>query len=116
ALLLDSLRATELLQQGTSDFDLTRFRGDVWVQSAAERRLIVIGEAVRRMRELDAHMVARLSDARSIVGFRNVLIHNYEQVDVEIVWQAIQTRIPQLRSEVERLLSGSLPAGPSSGY
>lgn len=111
ALLLDILRATEILEQGTRDFDLIRFRGDVWVQSAAERQLIVIGEAVRRMREFDPEMAARLSDVRSIVGFRNILIHSYEQIDVEIVWQAIQTRIPQLRSEVRRLLSDSSPAG-----
>ncbi|HUR29559.1 MAG TPA: HepT-like ribonuclease domain-containing protein [Planctomycetota bacterium] len=57
------------------------------------------------MKEFDLELAARLPDARSIVGFRNVLVHSYERIDVEIVWQAIQTRIPVLRQEVGRLLS-----------
>jgi len=109
ALPLDILRATELLEHGTRGFDLTRFRQEAWVQSAAERQLIIIGAAVRRIRELDPEIAARLSDSRSIVGFRNVLIHSYEQIDVEIVWQAIQTRVPRLRAEVEGLLSDASP-------
>jgi uncharacterized protein with HEPN domain len=109
ALLLDILHAAELLEQRTSALDLEKFQADVWIQSAAERQLIVIGEAVRRLREFDAEMAARLPDARSIVGFRNVLVHSYERIDVEIVWQAIQIRIPILRAEVAKLLSESSP-------
>ena len=41
----------------------------------------------------------------SIIGFRNRLIHGYDSVDDDIVWDVIQTKLPDLAKEVESLLA-----------
>jgi uncharacterized protein with HEPN domain len=42
---------------------------------------------------------------RSITALRNVLIHEYFGVDLEIVWRVVQRRIPTLKRHVEALLA-----------
>ncbi|NET16354.1 MAG: DUF86 domain-containing protein [Okeania sp. SIO1H6] len=39
-----------------------------------------------------------------IIGMRNILVHNYFEVDLDIVWFAIQRNVPQLKSKVEAIL------------
>ena len=41
---------------------------------------------------------------RQIAGFRDVLIHNYIGVDLELVWEAVAGQIPNLKRAVHRLL------------
>lgn len=44
-----------------------------------------------------------------IVGLRNRLIHGYDSVDLEIVWQTIHHDLPPLVSALERILSNKKP-------
>lgn len=39
-----------------------------------------------------------------IIGMRNVLVHDYFDIDTDIVWDAATRDVPQLRPELERLL------------
>lgn len=48
--------------------------------------------------------MARITDYRRIIGFRNVLIHGYSIVNHERVWSTIVDDLPKLLSEVEALL------------
>ena len=45
-----------------------------------------------------------MTDFRSIVAFRNILVHAYAQVDDAIIWDIAQTRFPLLLDEVSTLL------------
>jgi uncharacterized protein with HEPN domain len=40
-----------------------------------------------------------------VIGFRNLLIHGYAEVDPRIVWSIIQDKVPELLRRVEELLS-----------
>ena len=51
-----------------------------------------------------ACLVERISEYRSIIAFRNVLIHGYAQVDDKLVWDVVQTRLPALRQQISGLL------------
>lgn len=77
---------------------------DRTLRQAIERNFEVIGEALNRIGRSDESILARLTDHRRIIAFRNILIHGYDSIDIEIVWQVIQHRLPQLLSEVESLL------------
>jgi uncharacterized protein with HEPN domain len=35
---------------------------------------------------------------------RNRLIHDYNEIDIELVWQTIQVDIPDLKKKIESLL------------
>jgi len=74
------------------------------VQDAVIRNLEVIGEAVRN---LSAEFRRKHPDTpwRSITALRNVLIHEYFGVDLEIVWRVVQRRLPILKRHVQALLA-----------
>ena len=74
------------------------------LRQAVERNFEIVGEAVGRLLRDDPDAAFRLSERRRIVEFRNVLIHGYDLVDDELVWDTIKTKLPVLLAEVERLL------------
>lgn len=63
-----------------------------------------MGEAIGRIAGLDAATAARISEQRRIIAFRNLLIHGYDLLDDELVWDTVNTEVPVLLLEVEGLL------------
>jgi uncharacterized protein with HEPN domain len=78
------------------------FLGEWLLQDAAIRNFEIVGEAVKRVsQELQAeHPEIPWAD---LAGFRDVIIHQYFRVDLEIVWALIERRVAGLRAEVARL-------------
>ena len=83
---------------------LEDYSDDRLLRQAVERNLEIVGEAVGRLSRDDRDTATRLSEHERIVAFRNVLIHGYDLVDDELVWDTIQTKLPILLAEVENLL------------
>lgn len=79
------------------------------LRSAVERQLIIIGEALRAAVLVESSLGAEITDASKIVGFRNVLVHNYSRINNDEVWAMVHTDLPLLLSECRSLL-GELPA------
>jgi uncharacterized protein with HEPN domain len=73
--ILDSVRGRSLVD----------FRGDRMLRQAIERNFEIIGEAIRRLTQVDPEAAARIGDHRQIIAFRNVLIHGYDLVDHALV-------------------------------
>jgi uncharacterized protein with HEPN domain len=71
---------------------------------AVVRALEIIGEAARHLPE---SMQQRYAEVpwRNIIGMRNVLIHRYFGVDLEVVWETVQRDLPPLRAAVTRMLA-----------
>ena len=88
--------------------DLTRaqLNEDPTIQRAVVRSIEVIGEASKRVpAEIrDAHPQVQW---RSMARMRDRLVHDYFGVDLDIVWDVLQTKIPRLRDEVRRILGES---------
>ena len=102
---LEDIRdAAAYILHATKDKTRATFGQDRTLRQAVERSFEVIGEAMNRIGRSDEAIVARLTDHRRIIAFRNILIHGYDAIDMEIVWQVIQHRLPRLLSEVEALL------------
>ena len=78
------------------------YLSDLKTQSAVERHLGIIGEAVNQFGKLFPE--TKLENARKIVGFRNRLIHSYDSIDSSIVWAIIQRHLEPLQCEIEKLL------------
>jgi uncharacterized protein with HEPN domain len=93
----------------TQEKTLEDYSRERLLRQAIERNFEIIGEAVGRLVRDDPETASRLSEHERIVAFRHVLIHGYDLVDDELVWDTIRTKLPVLLSEVEGLLkAGSL--------
>jgi uncharacterized protein with HEPN domain len=98
--LSDILHAIELIESFVVDIkDFDNYLTDKKTQSAVERQLGIIGEALNKFEKLFPE--SQMSNARKIVGFRNRLIHTYDSVDPSMVWAIIKNHIGPLRDEVK---------------
>jgi uncharacterized protein with HEPN domain len=72
-------------------------------QDAVIRNFEIIGEAVKRLSD---DLKNRYPDIpwRRVAGFRNVLIHDYMNVDEKEVWNVIEAHLPALLKAVEEQL------------
>jgi len=108
-LLEDVRHWASLIQKFTAGQSLLAYSRDDMLRSAVERGFIIIGEALGRLEKLDATLASQIANYRKIIGFRNVLVHGYETIDDQIVWQTIQDDLPILQKQVETLLAGFGP-------
>lgn len=80
------------------------FANESVLQSAVERQFEIIGEALYRIRKIDEASLSKISDANKIIGFRNVIIHGYDIIDSQIVWDAVKFNLPKLKAEINNLI------------
>jgi len=99
----DVLEAIAKIERYTSGLTYEAFEANDLVVDAVVRNLEVIGEAVKHIPEelRERHTVI---DWRRVIGFRNIVVHAYFEVDVEIVWMIATTRLPELRRVMEQML------------
>jgi uncharacterized protein with HEPN domain len=96
-------RATGYLQ---SVPDLAAFRKQLQVQDAVLRNIEIIGEAVSRINSTAPGFIEQHSEIpwAQMRGMRNVAIHEYFFVDLEILWTTVKIDLPKLKQQVEALL------------
>jgi uncharacterized protein with HEPN domain len=104
AYLVDILEACDSIESILVGVDLAAYEASRSIRSAVEREFIIIGEAVSALGRIAPEAVDRLSDARMIVGFRNVLTHDYAAVDNETVLGTASESLPILAREAKELL------------
>ena len=99
--MLDHAReAVELASERTRD-DL---RGDRILGLAMTRLVEIIGEAANRLPAEERSKYPGIEWSQ-IIGMRNRLIHAYDQVELDIVWQTATVDLPPLIEELQRILS-----------
>jgi uncharacterized protein with HEPN domain len=96
------LECIDKIERFTAD-GRERFFQEVMVQDAVLRNLEVIGEAAKRLD--DAYRAAHPEVPwRALAGLRDVLIHQYEGVDLEKVWAIVEQELPSLRGTLAAIL------------
>jgi uncharacterized protein with HEPN domain len=88
----------------TAGTAFAEYIADGRLRRAVERNFLIIGEALLRLERTDLSTTASISDYRTIIGFRNRLVHGYYATDHEQVWAIIHDFVPRLRAEVNTLL------------
>jgi uncharacterized protein with HEPN domain len=73
---------------------------------AVMRNFQIVGEAAKNIPD---DLRARLTeiDWRGVAGFRDVLVHRYFDVDLDLIWQIINSRVAPLAAAVEKVLNAN---------
>lgn len=79
---------------------LEEYEADQTIQSAVERELIIIGEAVYKLKRKGTVLV----NADQIINRRNTLAHQYDVFNAAAIWVSVHNELPSLKAEVEQLL------------
>lgn len=100
----DILESIEMIETyaGTKNYD--EFIQNHIISDAVVRRLEIIGEASRNIPK-DIREKHRKIPWRKIIGMRNRITHAYFVIDFKIVWNIIKEELPELKPEMERILS-----------
>lgn len=98
-LIADICDAIEDLLAFTSGYRRSQFLDDKKTRAAALRQIEVIGEAARK---LSPEYKARLPHIpwSNIVGMRNRVVHDYKDVDYDLVWLVVQQSAPTLLEQL----------------
>lgn len=98
--LKDMLNAAKLAQDFVAGIDWKAFELDLMRQAAVTRELEIIGEAARRISPETQATIPNIPWSR-IIGMRNRLIHEYDDLDLVIIWDTIQLALPELIAVLE---------------
>jgi uncharacterized protein with HEPN domain len=73
------------------------------LRAAVERNLEIIGEAARRLSE-ELRQEHSEIPWRRIIALRNVLIHEYDDIDLKEIWEVASFHVPRLIDQVRPLI------------
>lgn len=97
------LQSISRIQLYISSKDYATFLGDFIVQDAVVRQLEIIGEATKRITKDFRNNNPEIPWA-DMAGMRDILIHDYIDVDLDIVWKTASDSIPKLKALLEKLV------------
>ncbi len=80
------------------------FEQDELIQNWFVRNLQIIGEASRKLSS-DVHNNNPQIPWRKIIGMRNILVHDYFEIDLEAVWMVIENDLSDLKNSIKELKS-----------
>ena len=95
--LYDARCACDAIAQFTNGKTRDQYMADPLLRSAVERQFEILGEAFSRLSALAPAYREQCPDMGKIIGMRNRIIHGYDTVDNEIVWDAVTNHVSRLR-------------------
>lgn len=103
---IDILNAIADIEEFCENKSFEQFSQDKKTQAAVIQRLMVIGEASNRIsKELrDKHPEVEWS---RIIRSRHILVHEYDMINLEVIWRVHQVYLPELKKSLDQILQSS---------
>jgi uncharacterized protein with HEPN domain len=98
--IIDSILLIEEFTKNSLQFE--HYLNDKKTQSAVERKLGIIGEALNKFIKHNPEL--KLEHSHQIIGLRNRIIHSYDNIDASIIWAVLKNHLPKFKTEIERLI------------
>ncbi|MBF0510207.1 MAG: DUF86 domain-containing protein [Deltaproteobacteria bacterium] len=100
----DILESIQVILEYTEDLSKEEFLTSMKDQDAIIRRFIVIGEAVAR---LSSEFKAKYPEIpwHQMYGMRNHIIHGYEAINLDTIWDTSKNLLPRLRPQIEEIIA-----------
>ncbi len=93
------LEAINLIEEYIQDKKISEFLESKQLQDSVIRRIEIIGEAIKNIPG-DFKNTHENIPWKEITGMRDILIHQYFGVDLELTWEVIKTDLPALREQI----------------
>lgn len=100
----DIREAGQKIGKYVSKMDRNAFEKDDKTIDAVVKNLEIIGEAVKKLPE---SVKTKYPDVewKKMAGLRDILIHEYFGISLEIVWDIVQNKLPILEKQIKKILS-----------
>jgi uncharacterized protein with HEPN domain len=98
------LNAARLIASYVKDSTETEFVANTEKQDAVMRRIEIIGEAAAHLSEKTRQVIPELP-FRKMRGMRNIVAHDYANVDLGIVWAVATVHVPEISQVLERFFA-----------
>jgi uncharacterized protein with HEPN domain len=80
-----------------------RFSESHTIQDAVLRNFQTLAESTQRLSEAFKAKYPE-TEWRRISAFRNILVHNYLGIDLEVIWRIVEEDVPRLKQAVQSML------------
>ena len=108
AYLADILEAAKAVRRFTGGISLEDFESNEEKYEAVNRKFEIIGEAARRLSPEARNLFPEIP-WKLVTAMRNILIHDYDDVDLDVVWNTAQRDLPPLIARLETYLAANPP-------
>lgn len=102
ARLLHIIEAINEIESYIDDVDISDFLDNSMMRNAAIRQLEIVGEACNRISQEFKQMNPNIN-WKDIIGFRNIIVHQYFGIDEKVVWDILKNDLPILKHQIENL-------------
>lgn len=98
----DILEAIGKIESYTKGMSRLEFQNNPLVADAVARNLGIIGEAVKKL-PADLKRKHPEIEWKKIAGLRDLLVHEYFGINMEIIWDITTNKIPQLKESIKKI-------------
>lgn len=105
--LFDIVECANSIAAFLQECDRARFDASDLIRSAVVHKLTIIGEAASKVSQARSKYPS--IPWKEIIGFRNIVIHDYFGTDWDVVWEAATVHVPLLREQIVAVLSREYP-------
>ena len=102
-ILMDMLEAIEAVIAYSENMSYEQYLPDRKTRDAIYRNIMVLGEAAARMPESFVKHNPHIA-WNKMISTRNALVHGYDKIDDRIVWNIVQTVMPELKNQIKNLI------------
>lgn len=100
-LLIDLTLSCEEIIEFSKGKSFDEFTENRILQLAIEREFEIIGEALSRLSRIDEeNLENNIPEYRKIIDLRNVISHGYDVLDEMVLWDFVQSKVPELLNKV----------------
>ena len=98
--ILQSIKIIEQYIKNKTEID---FLNSIRLQDSVIRRLEIIGEAIKNIPN-EFKDIFKEIPWKKITGMRDILIHQYFGIDLNLTWEAVKTYIPDLKKKLLKIM------------